>query len=182
MTLLILGIVLWWAGHFFKRVLPDLRARLGNAGKGVSALIILAGVILMVIGYRRADFTDVYDPPSWGIHANNLLMLLAVILFGTGSSKSSLRGAMRHPMLTGMLFWAFAHLLVRGDIASVALFGSMAIWAVAEMVVINAREPDYTPWDGGSVAGTVRLLLISFVVYLVIAGVHWWIGYWPFAV
>ena len=45
MTLLILGLALWVAGHFFKRVLPDVRASLGDPGKGVAALLIL-GVVL----------------------------------------------------------------------------------------------------------------------------------------
>lgn len=180
MTLLLLGIVLWWAGHFFKRALPDQRARLGDPGKGLVALVLVAGVVLMVLGYRGMDFIPVYQPPAWGLHLNNLLMILAVLLFGTGSSKSPLRGKLRHPMLLGMLTWAVAHLLANGDLAAVILFGSMAVWAVAEIMVINAKEPNYTPWEGGSTAGTIRLLVISLVVYAVIAGIHTWLGYWPF--
>ena len=180
MILLGVGILLWWEGHFFKRILPDVHARLGTAGKAVSASSILLGVVLIVIGFRSSDTIPIYDPPDWGRHANNLMMLFAVILFGTGNSKSSLRGVLRHPMLMGMLVWAIAHLLVNGDLASVILFGSMAVWSVAEVLVINAREPDYTPWQGGSIAGSIRLLVISAVVYVVIGAVHTWLGYWPF--
>lgn len=32
MTLLIVGIALWWAGHFFKRLLPGVRQRMGERG------------------------------------------------------------------------------------------------------------------------------------------------------
>lgn len=180
MTFLILGLLLWWAGHFFKRALPDLRARLGGAGKGTVAAVVLTGVVLMIVGYRATDFVPVYDPPAWGRHVNNLLMLIAVILFGTGSSKSSLRRHVRHPMLTGMLLWAVAHLMANGDLASVVLFGGLGVWAVAEMLVINAREPVYHRWEGGSIGGTVRLFVISAVVYLVIGAIHAWLGYWPF--
>lgn len=180
MILLVVGILLWWEGHLFKRILPDVYMRLGKAGKALTASTILLGVVLMVIGFRGAETIPVYDPPTWGRHANNMMMLIAVILFGTGSSKSSLRGVLRHPMLTGILVWAFAHLLANGDLASVILFGSMAVWAVVEVFIINAREPDYTPWEGGSIAGTLRLLLISTVVYIVIGGIHTWLGYWPF--
>ena len=144
------------------------------------ALALVGSVVLMVIGYRGMEFIPVYDTPSWARHANNLLMLIAVILFGTGSSKSSLRGVLRHPMLLGMLVWAVAHLVANGDLAAVILFGSMAAWAVAEMIVINRAEPDYTPWEGGSMVGTIRLLIISAVVYIVIAAIHTWLGYWPF--
>lgn len=181
MTILILGLALWYAGHFFKRAAPGLREGMGDAGKGVSAVIILAGVVLMVIGYR-AWFSDVaYTPPSWGVHLNNLLMLVSVFLFGLGSSKSPLRAKMRHPMLTGVIVWAIAHLLANGDWASVVLFGGLIVWSVLEMVVINAKEPVYHRFEGGSMGGTVRLLVISVVVYAVIAGIHTWLGYYPFA-
>ena len=180
MTLLGAGVFLWWVGHFFKRVLPGQRAAMGNAGRGVAALVILGGVVLMVIGYRGAGEIPVYDPPSWGRHVNNLLMLVAVILFGTGSSKSSLRSYMRHPMLLGVITWAVAHLLANGDKASIVLFGSMILWAIVEIFVINAKERDYVPFDGGSTAGSVRLLIISFVVYILFSFIHTYLGYWPF--
>jgi uncharacterized membrane protein len=180
MTLLIFGILLYVAGHFFKRVLPGVHAGLGPAGKGVSAVTILGGVVLMVIGYRGADFVPVYDAPDWGRHLNNLLMFFAVMLFGLGSSKSPMRSWMRHPMLTGGIVWAVAHLMVNGDLASVLLFGAIGIWAMVEIMVINRADPDYVAFEGGTTAGTVRLVLISAVVYAVIAAVHTWLGYYPF--
>ncbi len=180
MTLLILGILLWYAGHFFKRVLPGVRQGLGDPGKGVAAVIILAGLVLMVIGYRGAASGFLYAPPAWGWHLNNLLMLFAVILFGMGSSKGRMRAWLRHPMLTGALTWAVAHLLVRGDTASVLLFGSIAVWAVLEMVVINAKEGPWERPEPGTPAGDVRLIVIALVLYAIIAAIHTWLGYYPF--
>jgi len=184
MTLLIVGIILWWAAHLVKRLAPDLRAamteKVGGGSKGVCSGVIVLSVVLMVIGYRGVEFSAVYDPPSWGKHLNNLLMLVAVILFGLGSSKSPLRAKVRHPMLTGMLLWAVAHLLANGDLASVVLFGTMAVWAVVEMLLINSKEPVYHRYEGGSNIGTVRLLVISAVVFVVIAAIHTWLGYSPF--
>ncbi len=180
MTLLVLGLLLWMAGHFFKRALPSVREGMGNAGKGVAAVLSLAGVVLMVIGYRGA-FTDLaYMPPSWGIHLNNLLMLAAVVLFGMGSSKGRMRSWLRHPMLTGVIVWAVAHLLVNGDWASVVLFGGLGLWAIAEIVIINARSPAWVRPEPGPASGDIRLLVISAVVFAVIAGIHTWLGYWPF--
>lgn len=180
MTLMILGLLLWWAGHFFKRALPGVRAGMGDAGKGVAAAVILAGVVLMVIGYRRAEAEFVYAPPAWGWHLNNLLMFFSVMLLGMGSSKGRMRAWLRHPMLTGVLVWAVAHLLVNGDLPSLVLFGALAVWAVAEMLVINAKEG---PWERpapGPVSGDVRLVVIALVLYAVIAGIHTWLGYYPF--
>ncbi len=180
MTLLIIGLALWYAAHFFKRVAPSLRGSMGDPGKGVVAVVVLAGLVLMVIGYRGSEFIPVYDPPFWGIHLNNALMFFVIFLFGLGSSKSPLRSKMRHPMLTGVLLWALVHLLVNGDLHSVVLFGGLAVWAVLEMVVINAKEPEYERYEGGSTAGTVRLVVISVVLYAIIAAIHAWLGYWPF--
>ena len=180
MIWLVLGLALWVAGHSFKRVLPDVREKLGEPGKGVSAVVILAGVVLMVIGYRAWFAPLLYSPPTWGVHLNNLLMLISVILFGLGTSKSTFRGMLRHPMLAGMALWAVAHLLVNGDWASVILFGGLGIWAVAEMQVINRAEPDWERPEPGTTVGTVKLLAISAVVFAVVAGLHIWLGPYPF--
>lgn len=181
MIWLILGLLLWIAGHAFKRAMPGVRGRMGDAGKGVVAVIVLAGVVLMVIGYRTWHSDILYAPPAWGVHLNNLLMLIAVVLFGLGSSKSTFRGTLRHPMLAGVAVWAAAHLLVNGDWASVVLFGVLGLWALAEMQVINRAEPDWDRPEPGTTAGTVKLLVIAAILYVVIAAIHAWLGYWPFA-
>jgi uncharacterized membrane protein len=180
MIVLCVGIGLWWAGHLFKRVLPGVRRRMGERGKGVAALLIVAGIVAMVLGYRAAPLETVFIPPAWGRHANNLLMLVAVILLGMGSSKGKLRAWLRHPMLTGVLVWSVAHLLVNGDLPSLVLFGSMGLWAVAEMVVINAKDGPWKRPEPGPIGGDVRLLVISLVAYGVIAAIHTWLGVYPF--
>lgn len=184
MTLLILGLILWWAGHLFKRLFPGpraaLAASLGDKSKGIFALVLLASVVLMVIGYRGADFVNVWYPPAWTVHLNNLLMLIAVFLFGMGSSKGRARSWFRHPMLMGFATWAVAHLLVNGDLASVVLFGSLLVWAVSEIVIINTADPNWTRPAPGPAKGDVRLVLISFVVFAVFAGIHSLVGPWPF--
>ena len=179
MIWLLLGLLLWSIAHLLKRILPDSRAGLGNAGKGLVAAGVLGGLVLMILGYRAAPFVNLWFPPAWTVHLNNLLMVAAIALFGAGSSKSRLRGRLRHPMLLGALTWAAAHLLVNGDLASVVLFGGLALWAVAEMLVINVRAPGWTPTPGGSLAGDARLLAITLVLYAVIVVLHGWLGVWP---
>lgn len=184
MTLMILGLLLWTGAHVFKRLAPGPRAalqeRMGDASKGVFALVLLVSLVLIVIGYRGAESEFIWgrSPATTGI--NNLLMLISVALFGLGSSKSRFRGTLRHPMLTGTVVWALAHLLVNGDTASIALFGWMALWALAEMALINRTEPDWTPPEPGTVAGDIRLAIITLVVFGVIAAIHTWLGYYPF--
>lgn len=180
MTLLILGIVLWYAGHFFKRLLPGVRERLGDRGKGLASLLILGGMIAMIFGYRSIEPAFMYHPPMWGRHANNLMMLIAVILFGMGNSRGKMRAWMRHPMLTGVLVWSAAHLLANGDERTTVLFGSMALWAVLEILVINAKEGPWKRPEPGPIKGDVILLVASLVGFGLIAAVHTWIGYYPF--
>jgi uncharacterized membrane protein len=177
MTFLILGLVLWTAGHFFKRVMPGVRASMGNPGKGVVAVVLILSVYLMVSGYRSVGEIYVWSPPFWAIHVTDLFMVFAVALMGLGNSKSRLRGKIRHPMLAGVRVWAGAHLLVNGDLASIVLFGGLFVWALAEVVVLNRAEPDWKPFEGGSVAGDIRLAVISIVLFAAIAGVHYWLGY-----
>ena len=63
MTLLILGLALWCAAHLFKRLAPEARARLGDPGKGIVAVAVLASVVMMYFGYGAAKETaDVW----WG--------------------------------------------------------------------------------------------------------------------
>ena len=59
MTLLILGLLLWVGAHYFKRLAPDARAKMANQGKAVVALLVFAALVLMIIGYRGADFIPV---------------------------------------------------------------------------------------------------------------------------
>ena len=185
MTLLVIGVVLWAGAHLFKRVAPGAREALAGAvgdgpSRGIMAALILVGVVLMVIGYRRAEVIPVYSPPIWGIHVNNIVMLCAVALMGAGRSKGHARAWLRHPMLTGVIVWALAHLLVNGDVASLVLFGWLGVWAIVNILVINAREPHWVRPEPGPISGDIRLVVITLVIYAVIAAVHTWLGYFPF--
>ncbi len=180
MGLLWTGIVLWWASHLFRRVAPGLRSAVGEGpGKGIVALVSVVAVVLMVIGYRRADIVPVYSPlPGMG-HLNNLLMLVALLLFAIAQSKGALKARLRHPMLLSVIVWAVAHLLVNGDRASLALFGGIGIWAVLSIVLINAQSAWVRPAPGPASRDIVTVV-IALVMYGLIAGVHIWLGHNPF--
>ncbi len=180
MILLILGVALWWAAHLFKRLAPGPRAGMGDAGKGVVAVALVASVVMMYYGYGAAKETaDVWwgrNPALVGI--NNLLMVLAVYLYAASGVKSALARKIRHPQLTAVKTWAVAHLLVNGDLPSVILFGGLLAWAVVSVILINRAQRDWTPpvakpgaeWK--AVVGTV-------VVTVVIMLIHNWLGYQP---
>ena len=180
MVMLFLGVALWWAAHLFKRAAPAARARLGDPGKGVVALVLAGAVALMVLGYRAADFVPVYTPlPGMG-HLNNTLMLVAIFLAGVGGTKGALYTRMRHPMLWGMFLWAVAHLLVNGDAASILLFGGLGIWTLVQMVAINRADPWARPVAGRGPKGDLMNLVGTLILYGLIAGIHIWAGHNPF--
>jgi uncharacterized membrane protein len=145
MTLLILGLALWWGAHLFKRLAPEQRAGMGDKGKGLVAVLLVLSVVLMVVGYRGAE-----GPVYWGrspalVGINNLLMLVAFYFYAASGSKLWLATKVRHPQLIGFKIWAASHLLVNGDLASFILFGGLLAWAVVEVILINRAQPDWTP-------------------------------------
>ena len=180
MTLLILGLILWFAAHLFKRLAPAARARMGNKAKGPIALTILAGVALMILGYRMAALTPVYTPlPGIG-HLNNLIMLMALFSFGMSAGKGLLADKIRHPMLSGMVLFAIAHLLVNGDLASIILFGGLGLWAILEMILINRANANWDRPAPGNLKGDIKNLIITLVLFGAITGIHIWLGHNPF--
>jgi len=177
MTLMILGLGLWWASHLFPIYLPGRRAaaleRVGEAAyKGFIVLVSLIAVVAMVEGYQQAGFVTVWTPPLWTMHLNNLLMLLAIFLVAAKHAKSSVKHFVRHPMLVGLKVWALAHLIVNGDLASIVLFGGLLGWAVVAMVGSSARDGAWERPPKGSMAGLVRHGIITVVVFATIVAIH----------
>lgn len=179
--ILIVGLALWVGAHFFKRAAPERRAAMGEGGKGVVAVAIVAGIVLMVIGYRGTEFIYVWSPPTFFTHINNLLILIAIYLMSPAPKRGKLLHGMRHPMLTGFALWAFAHLIVNGDLTAIITFGVLFLWALAEMRVINQAEPDWAPEGEPGTLGKDAMFAAGSVVLLVVIGyIHNWLGVWPF--
>lgn len=179
-VVLILGLALWWGAHLFKRMAPARRAEMGDRGKGLVALGIAGSILLMVLGYSWAESYDTVAFPPFLRHVNNLLVLIAIWLMSPAGQKGKLLHNLRHPMLLGFALWAAAHLLVNYDPASLILFGGLLIWALAEIVVINRAEPDWTPGEPGTLAKDGMFMVASVVLLVVIGWIHGLVGPSPF--
>ncbi len=151
--------------------------RLGENGyKGVFSLALVAGLVLIVVGWRSSTPALVYVPPfGLQLFATGLLYL-ALLLFVVSGRPSRLKRVLRHPQLTSVALWGLAHLLLNGDSRSLVLFGGLAIWAVIEIFAINRRDRDWEkpappPWSIELVTVLVTAVVIAVVVYI-----HPWIA------
>ena len=182
MLILILGVALWSGAHLFKRLAPDARRKLGASGRGMISAAIIFSVLLMIWGYRSAPMGEVWWGPTPAMKGiNNLLVLAGIYLFAASGMKTGITRRIRHPQLLGFSLWAFAHLLVNGDLPSLVLFGGLLVWAITEIVVINRAQPGWQPpahpipilKEGMAVLGTV-------LVFGAVGLIHAWLGYNPF--
>jgi len=184
MTILILGMALWWAAHLFKRVFPTVRDRMGNAAKGLMALGIVGAVVLMVVGYRMAEGSVYWGRAPMWVGINNLLMVAAFYIYavggpGPGKPRVWLGTKLRHPQLIGFSVWAVAHLLVNGDTPSFVLFGGLLVWALVEMKLINAQDGPWTPPPRGDARKEAVYVGLTVFIVAVVMALHNWLGVQP---
>lgn len=177
MNLLVTGIAVWCVVHLFPSVMPETRekliARLGNnAYRGLFALVILASLVVIVLGWRSATPTAIYAPPIQGSPIVSVLVFLAFILFVAARANTNLKRILRHPQLTGVIVWSVAHLLANGDSRSVALFCSLGVWAVLEILLINRRDGAWEKPAAAPVQSDVVVVVIAAVAFAVIFYFH----------
>lgn len=147
MILLAFGVVFTAVQHLVAAIPPlrdRLKATVGERAYGpVFGLAAVAGILLIVIGWRSAGLVPVYDPPIWGRYANFVLTLIAFIFLGVFLFRGSLRQILRFPMALAAIFWAAGHLLANGDLAGIILFGGFLLYGVLHIVIgtLNGVRP-----------------------------------------
>ncbi len=147
MTLLIIGLILFLGLHLLPTA-PAARNGIRDSLGAVPYQIIysvlsLIGLVLIIKGFAdlrgtRADI-QLYTPPAFMRHITMLLMWPAFILLAAAYIPSRIRTAAKHPMLASLKLWAFAHLLVRGDLAGVLLFGSFLAYGIYDRISVKKR-------------------------------------------
>ncbi|NCN83273.1 MAG: NnrU protein [Sphingomonadales bacterium] len=182
MGMLIAGVLLWSIMHLMKSVTPGVRASIQGAigegpHKGLVALLLLGSLALMIFGWRSTPAEFVYDPPTWGRHANMTLMFFAILLIGAAQGASRIRQWIRHPMLTGVLVWAVGHLLANGDNKSLVLFGGLGLWALISIITVSRNEGAWVKPAKVATAGRELLsLVITAILYAILMFIHPWIA------
>ena len=147
MIWLLAGLILFLGIHAFSMARASREsaiALLGGEGpfKGVYALVAAIGFGLIIYGYGqyRADgYIPLWNPPAFGRHVAMLFMLFAFILLAATYIPSHIRARTKHPMITAVILWSGAHLLVRGDLGSVLLFGGFLAWGITGRISMAGR-------------------------------------------
>jgi len=184
MTLLILGLIIFFSGHSARIFAEPWRqatiARLGEAGwKGLYSLVSLLGLVLIVWGYAESRSSPVFlwAPPVWTRHLAVLLTVPVFILIVAAYLPGTrIRQAMGHPMLIGVKLWALAHLLANGTLADVLLFGSFLVWAV--LAYTKARKRDRAAgirYPAGPVSRDILAVLLGLGLW---AAFTFWLHAW----
>ena len=176
MSLLVTGLVLFIAIHLIPSA-PRLRAtlveRLGaKPYRGVFSAVVLLSLVAVVWGFSRSPFEEVYAPPAWGHRASMILVPIALVLFAAANMPTRIRALLRHPMLLGLLLWAFAHLLSNGEIRSVVLFGGFALFAAVGIVSAVARGKGPPKEPAPRIVMDIAAVVVGFIAAGLLAGFH----------
>lgn len=187
MTDLVLAVLAFVGGHVLFAGTP-LRATMvelvgGEARfRGVFSLYSAVTLIWVVLAYAHAPFYPIWPDPHWTRWVPVAVMPFACILLVAGLSTPNVTavggeraaelsdpvpGIMkltRHPFLWGVALWAVAHAIANGDMASLTLFGGMAILALGGMPSLDAKTARRLGAAWGPIA--MRSSIVPFVAII----------------
>ena len=137
-----------------------LQARLGEGGfiaaYSLLSLLLFAWLIREVL---LAPYIPIWFAGVWSFWFALLLVPLALFLLGVGAFapnplsiafvtrpfRPDAPGAVaitRHPILWGLGLWGFAHLPANGHLAGLILFGSLGVFALIGIGVVEGRRQE----------------------------------------
>jgi uncharacterized membrane protein len=123
---------------------------------------------------------EVWDPPRWTRHINNILLWPAIVCVAAAYIPGDIKRILKHPMLVGIKLWAVGHLVANGDLGSIILFGSILAWAVYDRITLKWRTDPGAPDFGlgghdcdtlAVVVGTLLFLALGFWFHPYVIGV-----------
>jgi uncharacterized membrane protein len=163
MTTLVVATIVFLATHFVTStpLRPVLVNKLGEwPYRGVYSLVALLALIWMIWAYAAAP-----REPLWtGLRLVPLVAVpIAFILLACGywrnptmvgadkllKSEDPARGMIRitrHPIMWGIMLWAAAHILARGDLKSLVFFGGFLALAALGTLFMDARNKANPDW------------------------------------
>jgi uncharacterized membrane protein len=173
MILLVLSLLAFGIVHLIPaipRAKAWARGRFGKAYGPVYGMASLLLLALTLAAFRFAPAVDVYQPASWGTHANMGLTLIGFVFLGIFLFRGAWRNQIRYPMLIAVGFWALGHLLANGDGRSVVFFGGFAAIATLQ-VFLASRLNDWVPGEERN-GHNLLSVLFGIAAYGVVSQLH----------
>lgn len=138
---------------------PTLRQRLitllgRRAYFGIYSLLSIVALIWVFQAALALDFIPLWEPAPWqgwttfvlapfglflvlaGLFSENPL---SISIFQGNERKGAIVSVTRHPVLWGFLLWALGHVIANGDLRSLVLFGSFALFAFGGFFMVEKR-------------------------------------------
>ena len=131
-------------------------ARLGEGPyTGLFSLATLAAIVWMALAYRAAPYTPLWPglrhlPPAvmpfsfiliaCGVLTPNPTAVGAGKLLAKPEPARGIIRVTRHPVMWGIMLWAGAHILARGELKATVFFGTFLLLAAAGTLLQDARK------------------------------------------
>ena len=175
MLILALGLILFFIPHslrelgFREKVINSLPSQ--NAYLGLYSIVALIAVGLIIWGKSVAPFTMAWQPIFQLRFISHVLMIPAFVLVIAGNTPTSyMKKQLRNPMVLGLTFWGIAHLWSNGDLASILLFGSFAVWGFFKFITLGLTQGCVTKKP--SIFWDIVSIVIGLILYWVVGVYH----------
>ncbi len=100
----------------------------------IISLFVVTGTALIILGRTESPFIQIWVPPWQWRAITYPLTMFAFILAGSELLPAGyLKRNLQRPVYAGMLLWGVAHLMTNGDLASILVFGSLALAALVKV-------------------------------------------------
>lgn len=156
----LVAIAVFLAAHILPAATGLRAALIGRLGRrpylALYSLVSLATIAWVIVAALAAPYIELWAPSRGAALVPIVAMPAACILFAAAvfqpnalsvsfrsglpdPRKASLATLLRHPLLWAFFLWAGSHLVANGDLVSVILFGSLAVFSLAGMKRLESR-------------------------------------------
>jgi uncharacterized membrane protein len=138
-------------------------SRVGENGyRGIYSLAAFATLGWMIFAYARAPAEPLWPGLRWapaivmpvafilvacGLFARNPTIVGADRLLRNPDPARGIIRVTRHPLMWGIMLWAAAHILARGELKSSVFFGTLLALAGLGTLAMDARKAKTMPGD-----------------------------------
>lgn len=156
----LIAMAVFLAAHILPAATGLRAALIGRLGRrpylALYSLVSLATIAWVIVAALAAPYIELWAPSRWAALVPIIAMPVACILFAAAvlqpnplsvsfraglpdPRKAGLATLLRHPLLWAFFLWAGSHLVANGDLVSVVLFGSLAVFSLAGMRRLERR-------------------------------------------